>query len=52
MPYPREVQIVSYADNIAIMCNHKNKFELIQQALATLDQRCRALGLKISVDKT
>ena len=52
LPYPDEVQIVSYADDIAIICNHKNKNELIQQALATLDQRCRALGLKISVDKT
>ena len=52
LPYPDEEQIVSYADDIAIICNHKDKNELIQQALATLDQRCRALGLKISVDKT
>ena len=52
MPYPKEVQIVSYADDIAIICNHKNKFELIQQALATLDQHCRVLGLNISADKT
>ena len=52
LPYPDEVQIVSYADDIAIICNHKDKNKLIQQALATLDQRCRALGLKISVDKT
>ena len=52
MPYPKEVQIVSYVDDTAIICNRKNKIELIQQALATLDQCCRALGLKISVDKT
>ena len=52
LPYPDEVQIVSYADGIAIICKHKDKNELIQQALATLDQRCRALGLKISVDQT
>ena len=28
------------------------EIHLIQQALTTLDQRCRVLGLKISVNKT
>ena len=35
LPYPKEVQIVSYADDIGIICNHKDKNELIQQAVAT-----------------
>ena len=52
LEYPNGVQIVSYADDIVIMSNHINKNTLIQQALTTLDQRCRVLGLKISVDKT
>ena len=38
LPYPDEVQTVSYADDIAIISNHKDKNELIQQALAALDQ--------------
>ena len=52
LPYPDEVQIVSFVDDITIICNHKDKNELIQQALAISNQRCRAVGLKISVDKT
>ena len=34
------------------MSNEPERNTLIQQALTTLDQRCRVLGLKISVDKT
>ena len=52
LEYPNGVQIVSYADDIVIMSNHIDRNTLIQQALITLDQRCRVLGLKISVDKT
>ena len=52
LEYPNGVQIVSYADDIVIMSNHVNRNSLIQRALTTLDQRCRVLGLKISVDKT
>ena len=52
LEYPNGVQLVSYADDIVIMSNHINRNTLIQQALTTLDQRCRVLGLKISVDKT
>ena len=50
--YPDGVKIVSYADDIVIMSNEPERNTLIQQALTTLDQRCRVLGLKISVDKT
>ena len=38
LPYPHEVQILSYADDIVIICNHKDKNESIHQALATFDQ--------------
>ena len=34
------------------MSNEPERNTLIQQALTVLDQRCRVLGLKISVDKT
>ena len=50
--YPDGVKIVSYADDIVIMSNEPERNALIQQALTTLDQRCRVLGLQISVDKT
>ena len=52
LEYPNGVQIVGYADDIVIMSNHIDRNTVIQQALTTLDQRCRVLGLKISVDKT
>ena len=52
LEYPNGVQIVSYADDIVIMSNHIDRNTVIQQALTTLDQRCRVLGIKISVDKT
>ena len=51
--YPDGVKIFSYADDIVILnSNGPERNTLIQQALTTLDQRCKVLGLKISVDKT
>ena len=41
LEYPDGVQIISYADDIVIMSNEPDRNTLIQQALTTLDQRCR-----------
>ena len=49
---PRQVQALSYADDIALIATGPQAFTLLQASLNRLSAKLQCLGLKISTDKT
>ena len=50
--YPNGVQVCSYADDLVMTSTGPHAYKNLSKALGLLDETCKDLGLKISVDKT
>ena len=51
-PWPKEVEVYSYADDLVILTRTKDYIKIINSALQTLSIACEDLGLKINSTKT
>ena len=51
-PWPKEVEVYSYADDLVILARTKHYTKVINSALETLSIACEDLGLKINAKKT
>ena len=47
-----KITILSYADDVVLVCHCRYPFKVMKAALATFEEQCMTLGLKISVNKT
>ncbi|XP_045117656.1 uncharacterized protein LOC123508188 [Portunus trituberculatus] len=52
LPLPRDCKIITYADDITLICTGPNHRSQSQRCLTLLDGKCRELGLKLNLNKS
>ncbi|XP_063615273.1 uncharacterized protein LOC134788316 [Penaeus indicus] len=52
IPFPSDVQLLAYADDIQLVATGQNRHINAQTSLDLLENKCRELGLKVNSDKS
>ncbi|XP_063590245.1 uncharacterized protein LOC134767129 [Penaeus indicus] len=52
IPFPSDVQLLAYADDIQLVATGPNRHINAQTSLDLLENKCRELGLKVNSDKS